>query len=96
MGGCALAARLWSAKADTAIGYELMVIATAILGGTSLKGGTGTLAGTFGAALVLAVVYNAMDMFQVQSYWQPIALGAILLIALSLDALRKKLALRAK
>jgi ribose transport system permease protein len=87
--GSALAVRLWSAKADTALGYELIVIATVVLGGTSLKGGSGTLAGTFGAAILFTVVYNAMDMFQVQSYWQKIALGAILLLALSLDRLRR-------
>ncbi len=86
----ALAVRLWSAKADTALGYELMVIATVVLGGTSLKGGSGTLAGTFGAAILFTVIYNAMDMFQVQSYWQKIALGGILLLALSLDGLRRK------
>ena len=90
MGGAALAVRLWSAKADTASGYELMIIAAVVLGGTSLKGGSGTLAGTFGAAVLFAVIYNAMDMFQVQSYWQKIALGGILLIALSLDGLRRK------
>ena len=90
MGGIALAVRLWSAKADTASGYELMIIAAVVLGGTTLKGGRGTLAGTFGAAILFAVIYNAMDMFQVQSYWQKIALGGILLIALSLDGLRRK------
>ena len=90
LAGAALAVRLWSAKADTALGYELMVIATVVLGGTSLKGGSGTLAGTLGAAMLLTIVYNAMDMFQVQSYWQKIALGAILLLALCLDGLRTK------
>ena len=90
MAGAALAVRLWSAKADTALGYELMVIATVVLGGTSLKGGSGTFAGTFGAAILFTVIYNAMDMFQVQSYWQKIALGGILLLALSLDGLRRK------
>jgi len=90
MAGAALAVRLWSAKADAALGYELMVIATVVLGGTSLKGGSGTFAGTFGAAILFTVVYNAMDMFQVQSYWQKIALGGILLLALSLDGLRRK------
>jgi ribose transport system permease protein len=90
MGGAALAVRLWSAKADTASGYELMIIAAVVLGGTSLKGGSGSLTGTFGAAILFAVIYNAMDMFQVQSYWQKIALGGILLLALSLDALRRK------
>lgn len=91
-GAAALAVRLGSAKADTAMGYELTVIATVVLGGTSLKGGSGTLAGTFGAAVLFAVIYNAMDKFEVQSYWQKIALGGILLLALGLDALRKKYA----
>jgi len=89
LGGTALAVRLQSAKADTALGTELIVIAAVVLGGTSLRGGSGTLAGTLGAALLFAVVYNALDMFEVQSYWQRIALGGILLAALALDGLRK-------
>jgi ribose transport system permease protein len=90
LAGNALAIRLFSAKADTAMGYELMIIATVVLGGTSLKGGTATLAGTFGAALLLAVLYNAMDMYQLQSFWQKIALGAVLLLALAIDGLRRR------
>ena len=90
LGGATLSVRLWSAKASTAMGYELMIISSVILGGTSLKGGSGTLAGTLGAALLFAVINNAMDMFQVQSYWQKIATGAILLLALSLDGLRQR------
>ena len=89
LGGAMLSVRLWSAKADTAMGYELMAIATVVLGGTSLKGGRGTLAGSLGAVLLFATVYNALDMFQVQSYWQKIALGGILLLALSVDGLRR-------
>jgi ribose transport system permease protein len=94
LGGAMLSVRLWSAKADTAMGYELMAIATVVLGGTSLKGGRGTLAGSLGAALLFATVYNALDMFQVQSYWQKIALGGILLIALSADGIRRWLTRR--
>ena len=90
LAGAALAVKLWSAKADMALGYELMVIAAVVLGGTSLKGGSGSLAGSFAAAILFTVIYNAMDMLQVQSYWQKIALGGILLIALSLDGLRRK------
>ena len=90
MAGAALAVKLWSAKADMALGYELMVIAAVVLGGTSLKGGSGSLAGTFAAAILFSVIYNAMDMLQVQSYWQKIVLGGILLAALALDGLRRK------
>lgn len=93
-GGAMLAVRMWSAKADTAMGYELMVIATVVLGGTSLKGGRGTLLGTLGAALLFTTVYNALDMFHVQSYWQKIALGGILILALSLDGPRRHFASR--
>ena len=85
LGGMALGVRLYSAKADTALGYELTVIATVVLGGTSLKGGKATLAGTFGAAMLFAVLYNAMDMYQLQSFWQKIALGGVLLLALAID-----------
>lgn len=90
LAGNSLAVRLFSAKADTALGYELMIIATVVLGGTSLKGGSATLAGTFGAALLLAVLYNAMDMYELQSFWQKIALGGVLLLALAIDGLRRR------
>ncbi|MFC1601202.1 ABC transporter permease [Candidatus Sumerlaeota bacterium] len=90
LGGAMLSVRLWSAKASMAMGYELMIISSVVLGGTSLKGGSGTLIGTLGAALLFAVINNAMDMFQVQSYWQKIATGGILLLALSVDGLRQR------
>jgi ribose transport system permease protein len=90
LAGAALAVRLASAKADTALGYELTVIATVVLGGTSLKGGTGTLTGTFGAAMLFAVIYNAMDMYELQSFYQKIALGGVLLLALAIDGLRRR------
>jgi ribose transport system permease protein len=90
LGGITLALRLGSAKADTATGYELTVIAAVVLGGTSLKGGSGSLAGTLGASLLFAVIYNAMDMYELQSFYQKIALGVVLLLALSIDGVRRR------
>lgn len=83
-----LTAMLSSANAIMAQGFELQVIATVVVGGTSLKGGTGTLAGTFTGALLLSVINNALNMFGVEAYWQYVVAGAVLIVAISIQMLR--------
>ena len=81
---------LSSANAIMAQGYELRVIAAAVVGGTSLRGGSYTLLGTFTGALFFTVISNAMNMYNVGAYWQYVAVGLIIIIALGLDALRRR------
>ena len=81
---------LSSANAIMAQGYELRVIAAAVVGGTSLRGGSGTLLGTFTGALFFTLISNALNMYNVGAYWQYIAVGLIIVIALGLDALRRR------
>jgi ribose transport system permease protein len=83
-----LTAMLSSANAIMAQGFELQVIATVVVGGTSLKGGTGTLAGTFTGALLLTVINNALNIFGVEAYWQYVVAGAVLIVAISIQMLR--------
>jgi ribose/xylose/arabinose/galactoside ABC-type transport system permease subunit len=85
-----LTAYLSSANAIMAQGYELRVIAAAVVGGTSLRGGSYTLLGTFTGALFFTVISNAMNMYNVGAYWQYVAVGLIIIIALGLDALRRR------
>jgi ribose transport system permease protein len=87
--GILLTALLSSANAIMATGYELNVISIVVVGGTSLRGGQGTLLGSFTGALFFAVIANALNMFGVGAYWQYVAVGLILIIALALDAVRR-------
>ncbi len=90
LAGVALTAYLSSAQPNMATGYELRVIAAAVVGGTSLKGGQGTLLGTFTGALFFTVINNALNLFNVGAYWQYVAVGLIIITALGIEALRHR------
>lgn len=85
-----LTAYLSSAQPNMATGYELRVIAAAVVGGTSLKGGQGTLLGTFTGALLFTIINNALNLFNVGAYWQYVAVGSIIITALGIEALRHR------
>jgi ribose/xylose/arabinose/galactoside ABC-type transport system permease subunit len=88
-------AQLSSATPTVGTGFELTVIAIVVLGGTSLSGGRGTLLGTFCAAVFFAALNNALNLYGVSSYWNYVAVGAVLITALAIDALRSRLLGRA-
>ncbi len=69
---------------------ELRVIAAAAIGGTSFSGGTGSILGTSLGVLFLAMIYNAFNMTGVNTYWQDVAIGAMLLIAVFLGEYLKR------
>jgi ribose transport system permease protein len=69
---------------------ELRTIAATAIGGASLSGGTGTIFGTVLGVLFLAMVYNAFNMTGVNTYWQDVAIGAMLLIAVFLGEYLKR------
>jgi ribose/xylose/arabinose/galactoside ABC-type transport system permease subunit len=85
-----LAARLNSGIPQSGEGYELQSIAAVVVGGTSLMGGRGSMGGTFVGALLIGVLYNLMNLLNVQSYAQEVVLGAVILSAVLLDELRKR------
>ena len=80
--------RVWTADGGTQDGYELKVIAAVVLGGTSLRGGRGTLLGTFAAVVLLAGLNDFLVSQQVPASYQRIILGGVLIIALAIDGLR--------
>ena len=83
-------ARTGNAQPSAAVGFELDVITAVILGGTSLSGGRGTLAGTLRrASLLVGVINNGLTLAQVPAYWQDVVKGAILLAAVLYDELRR-------
>jgi ribose transport system permease protein len=84
-----VSARLESAVPDLGSGYELNAIAAIVLGGTSLMGGRGSLIGTLVGALFIAVLSNGMTLLNVQSFYQQIIMGAVILLAVFVDRLRR-------
>ena len=84
-----LVGQLRSGGPDTGSMYELNAIAAAVIGGTSLFGGIGTAWGALTGALLIGVLNNALDLLGVPSFWQEIAKGVIILLAVLFDVLMK-------
>jgi ribose/xylose/arabinose/galactoside ABC-type transport system permease subunit len=82
--------RFGAGSPQSGTGYELQAIAAVVVGGTSLAGGRGSIVGTFLGALFIGVLNNVMNLANVESYTQQIVLGAVILLAVVLDELRKR------
>lgn len=80
-----LTARLNAATMSSGQNYELDAIAACVIGGTSLMGGTGTIVGAVIGALVMASLDNGMSLMNLESFWQYIVKGAILVLAVYVD-----------
>jgi len=70
--------------------YELTAITAAIIGGTNLFGGKGSIIGTFIGALIMGVLQNGLNLLAVQSYYQRMAIGAVLILAVWFDQINRK------
>lgn len=79
-----------SSQPNAGVGYESDAIAAAIIGGTSPSGGSGTILGTVIGALTIAVLKNGLNLLQVNPFWQQIAIGIVIIVAVFIDNLRKK------
>ena len=82
--------RLYSAQTNAGSSYELDAIAAAVLGGTSLAGGVGTMIGTLIGALIIGVLNNGMNMLSVPYFYQLIVKGLVILFAVWLDVRAKQ------
>ncbi len=71
-------------------GFELQVIAAVLLGGTNILDGVGTVFGTLLGVLLFAIMYNGIILMHVPLFWQKIVLGAIILITISGNVIRRK------
>lgn len=85
--GVLLASRLMSGTPTAGNALELQVLAAAVIGGSSLRGGEGTILGAFFGVVFVALINNAMTMLAVSIYWQMIVIGAVLVIAVAIDML---------
>jgi simple sugar transport system permease protein len=72
------------------LGLELTVIAAVVLGGANIMGGRGTIFGTVFGTLLLGVIQNGLILAHIQTFWQDIVVGAIILIAVSYDHIQYK------
>jgi rhamnose transport system permease protein len=86
VGGYLWVARLGVADSTVALGFELQVIAACVIGGVSIAGGSGSVLGVVLGALFLGVINNALPLLGVSPFWQMAISGAIILIAVILNA----------
>jgi ribose/xylose/arabinose/galactoside ABC-type transport system permease subunit len=89
LGAFVLSARLNSAEAIAGMGYELTVIASVVIGGTSLFGGSGTIFGTVVGTILIGVLLNGLQLNNVSSYVQQIIIGLIIVLAVAFDTFAK-------
>lgn len=90
LAGMILAARTGSALPQAGIAYELDAIAAVVIGGTSLAGGVGRVTGTLIGALLIGVMNNGLDLMGVESYYQQVIKGILIVIAVMLDQSKNK------
>ncbi|GGM44715.1 ABC transporter permease [Dactylosporangium sucinum] len=88
--GVLAASRLSSAQPVGGMGLELEAIAAVVIGGTSLQGGRGSIAGTVVGALIVAVLTNGLRVTAVPQEWQSVVVGCVILVAVYVDMLRRK------
>ncbi len=88
--GIVLASRTNSGQPAVGTGYETDAIAAAVIGGTSMTGGIGTIPGTLIGILIIGTLNNGLNLLDVSSYWQQIIKGLIILGAVCFDIVSKK------
>jgi len=90
LGGVLQASRLDSAAPDIGSLVTLNAISSAVVGGTSLFGGRGTVIGTLVGALVLGSILNGLSLMAVNTYYEYIAIGWILVVAVAVDGVVRR------
>jgi len=88
--GIILVARFNSGQADPAKGSELDAIAAAVIGGTSLAGGSGSVLGVIIGACIMGVIKSGLDVMKVSSYWQTAIIGVVIVLAAVLDRVKRR------
>jgi ribose transport system permease protein len=90
LGGILLMARIHVGQPEIGVGWELEVIASVVIGGVSLFGGVGTVAGTLLGLLIMQIVRSGLVLVGVDTHLQTVAVGAIMIIAVGVDLLRRR------
>jgi ribose transport system permease protein len=88
--GIVLCSRMYSGQPTIGNGFELDAIAAVVLGGTSFSGGTGTLGGTLLGVFVIGILNNGLNLLNINSFWQLVIKGVVILLAVYVDILKKR------
>lgn len=89
LAGIVAASKVNNGHPNTGDGYEMFAIAATVLGGTSLSGGTGSVARAMFGCAIIAVINNGMTLMEISAYWQKVVIGAIIILAVMLDMAQK-------
>jgi len=90
LAGMIEASRLMTGQPTAGNGYELQAIAAVVIGGGSLTGGEGSIIGTLIGALIMGLLANGSDLLGISPYLQQAIIGAVIILAVSVDELRKR------
>ena len=90
LAGIILSARLDSAQPSSGLGYELDTIAAVVIGGASLAGGVGGIAGTVVGVLIIGFLRNGLNLLHVSPFVQQVVIGVVIAIAVAADTLRAR------
>lgn len=94
LSGLLLAGRTDSGFPNAGIGIELDAIAAVIIGGASFFGGRGTVLGVLAGVLIMGILRNGLNINNVSAFWQQILIGLVIIIAVYIDVLRRRAAIR--
>lgn len=90
LAGVVLASRMYSGQPTAGTGAEMDAIAAVVVGGTSMSGGSGKIGGTIIGALIIGFLNNGLNLMNVNSFWQYVVKGTVILLAVLIDFLRNK------
>ncbi len=88
--GIFMTARLGSAQPTAGTGMEMIVITASVIGGTSMFGGSGSIAGTFIGVIFMSILYNSMTLLRISVFWQQLVIGIILILAVIVDQINRE------
>lgn len=90
LAGVVLASRMYSGQPTAGEGAEMDAIAAVVVGGTSMSGGFGKIGGTIIGGLIIGVLNNGLNLLNVNSFWQYVVKGAVILLAVFIDYIKNK------
>lgn len=88
--GVITASRASSAQPTAGVGYEFQAIVASVLGGVAMSGGEGGIGNTIIGALIMGIMRNGMNVCGINTYWQQVALGILLVAAVAMEAYRNR------
>ena len=89
LAGVIAASKVNNGHPATGDGYEMFAIAATVLGGTSLVGGSGSVARAMFGCAIIAIINNGMTLMEISAYWQKVVIGSIIILAVMLDMTQK-------